>query len=247
MAEARPDRDLPRARSTASASTRPSARRRSRTRSQRRGRRGDRGGQGVAAAAGRVHREGCLGRRRLGVAELTYREAVAARHRAGDGARRARRLPRRGRRRARAACSRRRSGCSRSSGRERVRDTPDLRAGDPRRGDGRRDDRPAADRGDHVLRLLRRLLGHRRQRDRQDPLHDRTGRSRCRWSSAPRNGGGLAVRRAALAERRELGDGDPGLKVVAPSTPADVKGLLAAAVRDPDPVHLLRAQRRSTR
>jgi len=28
----------------------------------------------------------------------------------------------------------------------------------------------------------------------------------------------------------------PGLKVVAPSTPADVKGLMAAAVRDPDPV-----------
>lgn len=28
----------------------------------------------------------------------------------------------------------------------------------------------------------------------------------------------------------------PGLKVVAPSTPADVKGLMAAAIRDPDPV-----------
>ena len=28
----------------------------------------------------------------------------------------------------------------------------------------------------------------------------------------------------------------PGLKVVAPATPADVKGLLAAAIRDPDPV-----------
>src|SRR5205814_5814131 len=28
----------------------------------------------------------------------------------------------------------------------------------------------------------------------------------------------------------------PGLKVVVPSTPADVKGLLAASIRDPDPV-----------
>ncbi len=28
----------------------------------------------------------------------------------------------------------------------------------------------------------------------------------------------------------------PGLKVIAPSTPADVKGLLAASIRDPDPV-----------
>ena len=28
----------------------------------------------------------------------------------------------------------------------------------------------------------------------------------------------------------------PGLKVIAPATPADVKGLLAAAIRDPDPV-----------
>ena len=28
----------------------------------------------------------------------------------------------------------------------------------------------------------------------------------------------------------------PGIKVVAPATPADVKGLIAAAVRDPDPV-----------
>ncbi len=28
----------------------------------------------------------------------------------------------------------------------------------------------------------------------------------------------------------------PGLKVVAPSTPADIKGLLAAAIQDPDPV-----------
>jgi pyruvate/2-oxoglutarate/acetoin dehydrogenase E1 component len=34
----------------------------------------------------------------------------------------------------------------------------------------------------------------------------------------------------------------PGLKVVAPSTPADVVGLLAAAVRDPDPVIFFEAK-----
>ena len=31
----------------------------------------------------------------------------------------------------------------------------------------------------------------------------------------------------------------PGIKVAIPSTPADAKGLLAAAIRDPDPVVIL--------
>ena len=33
-----------------------------------------------------------------------------------------------------------------------------------------------------------------------------------------------------------------GLKTVIPSNPYDAKGLLIAAIEDPDPVHLLRAQ-----
>ena len=36
----------------------------------------------------------------------------------------------------------------------------------------------------------------------------------------------------------------PGIKVAIPSTPADAKGLLAAAIRDPDPVVDLRAEAR---
>ena len=36
---------------------------------------------------------------------------------------------------------------------------------------------------------------------------------------------------------------EPGLKVVVPSTPADTKGLLAASIRDPDPVVFLEPKR----
>ena len=35
----------------------------------------------------------------------------------------------------------------------------------------------------------------------------------------------------------------PGLKVVAPATPRDAKGLLLAAIADPDPVVVLEAKR----
>jgi pyruvate/2-oxoglutarate/acetoin dehydrogenase E1 component len=51
-------------------------------------------------------------------------------------------------------------------------------------------------------------------------------------------GGGLRFGAQHSQSVENWGMSIPGLKVVAPSTPADVKGLLAAAVRDPDPVLL---------
>ena len=130
------------------------------------------------------------------------------RHRPGDAARPVGRVPRRGRRRRRRgvqdhcrAARRVRTGARRRHA--------DLRAGDPRGGDGRGDDRDAPDRRDHVLRLLRRLLGHGRQRDRQGPLHDqRAGQLPARDQVRQRRLG--ALRRPALPERGELGDGRAG-------------------------------------
>ena len=85
----------------------------------------------------------------------------------------------------------------------------DQRAGDRRRGDGRGDDRPAPDRRADVQRLLRGGLGHGRQPDREDPLHDR--RPGVAAARAPdRQRRRAAVRRPAQPEHRELGDGDPG-------------------------------------
>src|SRR5438067_181088 len=50
------------------------------------------------------------------------------------------------------------------------------------------------------------------------------------------NGGGLRFGAQHSQSVESWAMAVPGLKVVAPSTPADVVGLLAAAIRDPDPV-----------
>lgn len=50
------------------------------------------------------------------------------------------------------------------------------------------------------------------------------------------NGGGVRFGAQHSQSVENWGMMVPGLKVVAPSSPADVKGLLAAAIRDPDPV-----------
>src|SRR5437667_5123696 len=50
------------------------------------------------------------------------------------------------------------------------------------------------------------------------------------------NGGGTRFGAQHSQSVENWGMAVPGLKVVAPSNPADAKGLLAAAIRDPDPV-----------
>jgi acetoin:2,6-dichlorophenolindophenol oxidoreductase subunit beta len=50
------------------------------------------------------------------------------------------------------------------------------------------------------------------------------------------NGGGLGFGAQHSQSIENWAMAIPGLKVVAPSTPADMKGLMAAAIRDPDPV-----------
>jgi pyruvate dehydrogenase E1 component beta subunit len=50
------------------------------------------------------------------------------------------------------------------------------------------------------------------------------------------NGGGLGFGAQHSQSLENWAMAVPGLKVVAPSTPDDMKGLLAAAIRDPDPV-----------
>jgi pyruvate dehydrogenase E1 component beta subunit len=56
------------------------------------------------------------------------------------------------------------------------------------------------------------------------------------------NGGGLRFGAQHSQAVENWAMAVPGLKVVAPSTPADVVGLLAAAIRDPDPVVFFEAK-----
>lgn len=56
------------------------------------------------------------------------------------------------------------------------------------------------------------------------------------------NGGGLRFGAQHSQALENWAMAVPGLKVVAPSTPADVKGLMAAAIRDPDPVLFFEAK-----
>jgi len=52
-------------------------------------------------------------------------------------------------------------------------------------------------------------------------------------------GGGIRAPEHHSESKEAFYAHEPGLKVVVPSTPTDAKGLLAAAIRDPDPVVFL--------
>ena len=129
------------------------------------------------------------------------------RHRAGNDARSRRGVPRRGRRqsRRRVQGDGRAVRAVRAGARARH---ADFRAGDPGRRHGRGDDRPEADRRDHVLGLHRGLLRLHRQRIPEEPLHDeRPGQMSA--GGAHRQWRRRAFRRPAFTERRELVHDDP--------------------------------------
>ncbi len=172
-------------------------------------RRRDRDGrrEGIAAHRGRMSSCATCGRMegRHGGTDLSRRGR--SRDRAGDGARSQRRLSRGGcrRRRGRVQGDGRVAGTLRAGARARH---PDLGAGDPRRGDGRRDDRASAHRRDHVRGLLRSVLGPGRQPDCEELVHDRRP-GELPAGDQVRQRRRSAFRSAALAVGRELGDGGP--------------------------------------
>jgi len=65
------------------------------------------------------------------------------------------------------------------------------------------------------------------------------GRYTCPITIRAPYGGGIRAPEHHSESKEAFYTHEPGLKVVVPSTPRDAKGLLAAAVRDPDPVVVL--------
>src|SRR5437762_3425643 len=199
-----------------------------------RGGRGYRGRQGLSAFGGRGHREGRVGRRRIVVAELTYRDAVAAaiaQEMARDesvvflgediGAA--------------GGVFKTTLGLLERFGPRRVRDTPISEQAIIGAAMG------AAMTG---LRPIAEIMFSDFLATCWDMVANQVAKTRYMTDgqvSLPlvirtANGGGTRFGAQHSQSLENWGMAVPGLKVVAPSNPADAKGLLAAAIRDPDPV-----------
>ena len=119
-------------------------------------------------------------------------------------------------------------------GPERVMDTPLAESAIIGTRDRRRRRGPAPDRRDAVRRLHLLRLRPARQRRREDVLP--AGPEREHHRPAARRGGGFSGGPFHSQNPEAWFMHAPGLKVVAPSTAEDAKGLLIKAVRDPNPV-----------
>ena len=119
-------------------------------------------------------------------------------------------------------------------GKARVRNTPIIESGGARCRAGPGARRLPAHGGDAV----RRLHHLRLQPDRQQPGQDALplGRAACRWCMRVPVGGGMGAGPFHSQNLEAWFTHVAGLKVVAPATPADAKGLLLAAFEDGNPV-----------
>ena len=181
------------------------------------------------------------------MAKKSFREAITEVLQAGDASRSARHPSGRGRcrrhgryRRVKYEAAGGTFGVTAGSGRgvrARSRNRhADHRVGDRRRGQRRGADRPAPGGGSHVHGLPRRLPRPDPQPDGQVPLHVRRQVRSTRRDPHADGRGLSAPARSIRRTCTQCSTSIPGIKVACPSSPADAKGLLTAAIRDNDPV-----------
>ena len=201
----------------------------------RRGRRGDRDLQGRADAADRISSPPTSMPTEAAHGGTDLSRRGGPRHRPGDGARPRRRLPRRGRRPRPAACSRPRSGSTSSSAPMRVRDTPISEQAilGAAMGAAMTGLKPIAEiMFSDFFAVCFDYIANEFAKSR----YMSNGQLKCPLVVRTGNGAGSRFGAQHSQSVENWAMMIPGLKVVAPSTPRDVIGLLAAAVRDPDPV-----------